>query len=214
MPWNETMRQEALERLKKHYSNAGPELTYSSPFQLLVAVVLSAQSTDRQVNQVTGRLFARAGKAEQLAALPLAELEMLIKGVGLYRTKARNLSRLSQILVEKHGGEVPQSFAELEALPGVGHKTASVVLAIAFGVPALAVDTHVFRVANRSGLATGRSVEEVEEQLKELISVDEWAKAHHWLLHHGRYCCTARRPACVRCPIFQICRTYCEEMKE
>jgi len=200
------MGEQALAILREHYRHAASELQYTSPLQLLVAVILSAQSTDRQVNQVTSKLFALCPDAATLAATPLPQLEELIKGVGLYRHKAKHLQEMARILLAKHQGEVPTTFTELEALPGVGHKTAGVVLSIAYNIPALPVDTHVFRVANRTGLGEGKTVAAVEASLTRWIPQEDWAKAHHWLLHHGRYCCTARNPHCPTCPIAQLCK--------
>jgi endonuclease-3 len=182
------------------------ELQYTSPFTLLVAVVLSAQATDASVNKATPALFALAPTPEKMAALGVGEVESLIRTIGLYRTKARNLIVLSQRLVEEHGGEVPRSRAALEALPGVGRKTANVVLNTAFGEPTIAVDTHIFRVANRTGLAPGRNPLAVERGLERVVPDEFRLHAHHWLILHGRYVCTARKPACRRCLINDLCR--------
>jgi endonuclease-3 len=182
------------------------ELQYTSPFTLLVAVVLSAQATDASVNKATPALFALAPTPEKMAALGVGEVESLIRTIGLYRTKARNLIALSQRLVEEHGGEVPRSRAALEALPGVGRKTANVVLNTAFGEPTIAVDTHIFRVANRTGLAPGRNPLAVEQALERVVPDEYRLHAHHWLILHGRYVCTARKPACRRCLIHDLCR--------
>lgn len=201
MSWLPEMREQAVQGLREFYAAVGPELHYENAFQLLIAVVLSAQTTDKQVNRVTELLFQRLHTPEDLAAMDVEELAEAIKGVGIYRNKAKNLVQLGKLLVEEFDSEVPQSIEALETLPGVGHKTASVVVSTAFGVPAFAVDTHVFRVSNRIGLATGKNVVQVEEQLKELIPREEWARAHHWLIHHGRYCCKAQRPLCDTCPV-------------
>ena len=206
MPWQECMKDAALSELRIHYQAAASELTYSNPFQLLVAVMLSAQSTDRQVNRVTADLFSKVSSPQELVCISVEGLESLIKGVGLYRTKARNLIKMSSLLCERHQGVVPQTFAELEALPGVGHKTASVVMSMAFGLPALAVDTHVYRVARRIGFANENSVTKVEQELKDVVPCAEWGAAHHWLIHHGRYCCKAQKPLCSSCVVAAYCR--------
>jgi len=206
LSWNLELQQKALDILRDSYAGVRTELRAADAFQLLVAVVLSAQTTDRQVNSVTAELFRQVSSPQELAALSQEELENLIKGVGLFRSKAKHLREMARLLVERHQGLVPQSLAELEALPGVGHKTASVVVAEAFDIPALAVDTHVFRVANRLGLATASTVTLVEQQLKELIPEEEWTQAHHWLIHHGRNHCRARNPICPECPAAACCR--------
>ncbi|MFO1184699.1 MAG: endonuclease III [Bauldia sp.] len=182
------------------------ELDYTSPFTLLVAVVLSAQATDAGVNKATPRLFALADTPQKMLALGETRVAELIKTIGLYRTKARNLVRLSADLVEKHGGAVPSERAALEALPGVGRKTANVVLNIAFGEPVIAVDTHIFRVANRTGMAAGTKPADVELALARAVPDRYKLHAHHWLILHGRYVCKARRPECWRCLIADICR--------
>jgi endonuclease-3 len=181
------------------------ELDYATPFQLLVAVVLSAQATDKSVNAATRTLFRDAPTPAAIAALGEEGLLPYIRSIGLYKTKARNVAQLAGLLIERHAGEVPHDRAALEALPGVGRKTANVVLNIAFNEPTLAVDTHVFRVANRTGLATAKDATAVEHRLLATVPPDYLQHAHHWLILHGRYTCTARRPACPRCPINDLC---------
>jgi len=181
------------------------ELEFRTPFELLVAVVLSAQATDRSVNAATRGLFTRAATPAAIEALGEEGLAGFIRTIGLYRTKARNLIALCRQLREHHGGEVPRSREELEALPGVGRKTANVVLNIAFGEPTLAVDTHVFRVANRTGLAPGRDVGQVEQALLKAVPAPFLQHAHHWLILHGRYVCKARKPECWHCIIARQC---------
>ncbi|HEY1300200.1 MAG TPA: endonuclease III [Stellaceae bacterium] len=182
------------------------ELEYESPFTLLVAVVLSAQATDVGVNKATPALFALADTPAKMLALGEERVSELIKTIGLYRTKAKNLVALSRILVEKHGGEVPRERALLETLPGVGRKTANVVLNVAFGEPTIAVDTHIFRVANRTGLAPGRTPLAVEEGLEAKTPAEYKRYAHHWLILHGRYVCKARLPDCPVCVLADLCR--------
>ncbi|HEY1228792.1 MAG TPA: endonuclease III [Ramlibacter sp.] len=182
------------------------ELEYSSVFELLAAVLLSAQATDAGVNKATRRLFPIAGTPEKILALGLDGLEGYIKTIGLYRTKARNLMETCRLLVEKHGGQVPRTREELEALPGVGRKTANVVLNVAFGEATMAVDTHIFRVSNRTGLAPGKDPYAVEMKLLERVPEKYLADAHHWLILHGRYVCVARVPQCWRCAV----RAYCD----
>ena len=194
-----------LSLLAKTYSGIGPALEYHSPYQLLVATALAAQTTDVQVNKATGPLFAKYPDAESMTGVDPETLIPYIQGVGLYRTKAKHIAAMADMLVSDFGGEVPQTREDLMKLPGVGRKTANVVLAFAFGVPAIAVDTHVFRVANRMGLASGKTPEAVEEQLCALIPKEDWANAHHWLIWHGRRCCRAQRPDCEECPVGQIC---------
>jgi endonuclease III len=182
------------------------ELEYENPYTLLVAVVLSAQATDVGVNKATKPLFAVADTPQKMLKLGEARLTDYIKTIGLYRTKAKNVIRLSEILVKEHGGEVPRGREALEALPGVGRKTANVVLNVAFGEPTIAVDTHIFRVGNRTGLAPGKTPLEVEMALEKRTPA-EWKKnAHHWLILHGRYICKARKPDCPICPVVDICR--------
>lgn len=181
------------------------ELHYQSPFQLLIAVMLSAQATDKSVNRVTARLFADAPDAAAMFALGEEKLQSYIQSIGLYRSKARHIIASCALLLEQHGGEVPHQRAALEALPGVGRKTANVVLNAAFGEATIAVDTHIFRLANRSGLAPGSNVRQVEEGLMRRVPPEYLPNAHHWLVLHGRYVCKARRPECWRCPIRSSC---------
>jgi endonuclease-3 len=181
------------------------ELEYASVFELLAAVLLSAQATDRGVNKATRELFARAPTPQKMLALGLPALEDAIKSIGLFRTKAKNLLATCRILVDEHGGQVPRTRDALEALPGVGRKTANVVLNVAFGEPTVAVDTHVLRVANRTGLAAGRTPAEVEARLLERVPGEFLSHAHHWLILHGRYVCLARRPLCERCAVARWC---------
>lgn len=181
------------------------ELSYSSVFELLVAVLLSAQATDASVNKATPRLFAAAPTPAAMLALGLERATDMIRTIGLYRTKARHLMQTCRILVERHGGEVPRSRQALEALPGVGRKTANVVLNVAFGEPTMAVDTHIFRVSNRTGLAPGRNPLEVEQALLRRVPAAYRIDAHHWLILHGRYVCKARQPDCARCAVRNCC---------
>ncbi len=181
------------------------ELEFSSTFELLAAVLLSAQATDASVNKATRRLFAVAGTPQRMLALGADGLEPYIRTIGLYRTKARNLIASCQLLLERHGGRVPRDRAALQALPGVGRKTANVVLNVAFGESTFAVDTHVFRVSNRTGLAPGRTPEEVEAGLERRVPGSYRQHAHHWLILHGRYICLARRPLCERCSVARYC---------
>ena len=202
---NPQKRRAIFAQLRAANPNPTTELEYRNPFELLVAVVLSAQATDKSVNLATRRLFAVAGTPEKIAALGEEGLMPYIQTIGLFRTKAKNVAKLAQILLEQHGGEVPRSREELEALPGVGRKTANVVLNTAFGEPTIAVDTHIFRVANRTGLAPGKNVDEVEQRLEKFVP-DEFRKdTHHWLILHGRYVCKARKPECWHCTIAPWC---------
>jgi len=194
-----------FERLRAANPTPGTELVYASPFQLLVAVVLSAQSTDRSVNLATAELFRAAATPAAVLGLGRRGLERYIRRIGLYRTKAKNILATCRLLLEKHRGEVPGTRAELEALPGVGRKTANVILNTAFGQPTIAVDTHIFRVANRTGLAPGRDVLAVEEKLLKVVPEEFRLDAHHWLILHGRYVCMARRPDCPQCLIRDLC---------
>ena len=193
-------------RLRAANPTPGTELVYASPFELLVAVVLSAQATDRSVNLATAELFRAAATPAAILGLGRRGLERYIRRIGLYRTKAKNILATCRLLLEKHRGEVPGTRAELEALPGVGRKTANVILNTAFGQPTIAVDTHIFRVANRTGLAPGRDVLAVEEKLLKLVPEEFRLDAHHWLILHGRYVCMARRPACPQCLIRDLCQ--------
>jgi endonuclease-3 len=197
-----------LATLEAHHPDAKTELVYGSTFQLLIAVILSAQCTDKRVNMVTEGLFARYPDADAMARLSEVELLEEIKSINFAPTKARNIARTLRILLNEHGGEVPAVREALEALPGVGRKTANVVLSVAFDVPALAVDTHVFRVSKRLGLAASESVEGVERELERLVPREKWSLAHHWLILHGRYTCTARNPKCDRCPLSADCPEY------
>jgi endonuclease-3 len=181
------------------------ELHYGSPYQLLVAVILSAQATDRSVNAATAGLFGQASTPAAMLKLGLAGLKRHIRTIGLYNSKARHVMQASKQLLELHGGEVPADRAALEALPGVGRKTANVVLNVAFGEHTIAVDTHIFRVANRTGLAPGRTPRAVEDRLLEVTPLEFRQHAHHWLILHGRYVCTARRPRCPNCPVRRWC---------
>jgi len=181
------------------------ELEYATPYELLVAVVLSAQATDKSVNLATAELYRVADTPQRMLALGVEGLERHIHSIGLYRTKAKNLIALSKILIEEHGGEVPAERAALERLPGVGRKTANVVLNTAFGEPTIAVDTHIFRVANRTGLAPGKTPLEVEQRLEKFTPPEFLRDAHHWLLLHGRYVCVARKPKCPDCAIRDLC---------
>jgi endonuclease-3 len=189
------------------------ELHYSTPFELLVAVMLSAQSTDKGVNKATAKLFPVANTPAAIAALGLAGLKRYIKTIGLYNTKAKNILATARLLIKHHGGEVPRTREALEALPGVGRKTANVVLNTAFGEPTIAVDTHIFRVANRTGLAPGKNVREVEEGLLKAVPEEFRHDAHHWLILHGRYTCVARKPRCGSCVIFDLCE-YGDKLAE
>jgi len=202
---NPAKRRAIYEKLRQLNPHPTTELAYSTPFELLVAVVLSAQATDRSVNAATRVLYKVANTPAAMVKLGEERLTEYIKTIGLFRTKARNVIRLSQLLLERHGGEVPREREALEALPGVGRKTANVVLNTAFGEPTIAVDTHIFRVSNRTNLAPGATVDEVEARLQK-FTPDEFRKdAHHWLILHGRYICKARAPECWRCPIAEWC---------
>lgn len=181
------------------------ELHYATPFQLLIAVILSAQATDVGVNKATARLFQVAPTPDKMLALDVEGLTEHIKTIGLFRTKARNVIATCRMLLEQHGGEVPADRAALEALPGVGRKTANVVLNTAFGEPTIAVDTHIFRLGNRTGLAAGKTVLEVESKLLRVTPKDYRKDAHHWLILHGRYICKARKPECTRCVVADLC---------
>lgn len=195
----------ALERLAAAYPDAKPALEYRTPFELLVSTMLAAQCTDRQVNKCTRVLYARYNTPEQFAALTEAELEPYIKSCGFFHTKGKNILAMSRLLVERYGGQVPCERDVLTGLPGVGRKTANVVVSNAFGTPAIAVDTHVFRVSNRIGLADARTVEKTEEQLMAHIPEKDWSAAHHWLIYHGRQVCGAKKPCCEGCCVAAVC---------
>lgn len=194
-----------LEILEEHYKNTSTALNYSSPFELLIAVVLSAQCTDERVNKITARLFPLYNTPEKLISLGQDRLEQLIRDCGLFRSKAHNIILACEILIRDHSGNVPPTFNELIKLPGVGRKTANVLLSQLFNIPAIAVDTHVFRVSNRLKLATGKTPEEVEDGLMRAIPKNKWSDAHHWLIWHGRKVCKARNPACSDCPLIGLC---------
>jgi endonuclease-3 len=197
---------EAFRRFAKAMPKPRTELDYSSPFTLLVAVVLSAQATDAGVNKATPALFAKAGTPEKMAKLTETEVEHFIRTIGLYRTKAKNVVALSKKLVAEHGGKVPDTREALEELPGVGRKTANVVMNVIYGAPTIAVDTHIFRVANRTGMAPGRDPLAVEEGLERVVPERYLGHAHHRLILHGRYVCVARKPRCPECIILDLCR--------
>lgn len=196
---------EILKRLEAHYLGAKPGLVYNNAFELLIATILSAQTTDRQVNAITGALFEKCPDAKSFLELGQSELEKMIRSCGFYKTKANNILKTCRILVQKYDGQVPKTHDELTALAGVGRKTANVVLSNAFGVPAIAVDTHVFRVSNRLGLANAKDVLRTEKQLMKNIPKDKWSDAHHWLIWHGRKICGSRRPDCESCFLADVC---------
>jgi len=202
---NKDTRIRIFERLQEENPNPKTELNYSSPFELLIAVLLSAQSTDKGVNKATNKLYAIANTPESISALGLDELKTYIKTIGLYNTKAKNIISTCDIISTTHDGNVPESRSELEALPGVGRKTANVVLNTAFNQATMAVDTHIFRVSNRTNLAPGKNVLDVEKKLLKVIPKDFLLNAHHWLILHGRYTCTARKPKCGACLIEDLC---------
>ena len=202
---NPAKRRAIYERFREANPDPKTELAYTTPFELLVAVVLSAQATDKSVNKATARLFPKANTPAAIARLGVDGLTPYINAIGLYRNKAKNVVALSEILVREHGGEVPRQREALEALPGVGRKTANVVLNSAFGEPVIAVDTHIFRVANRTNLAPGDDVVEVERRLDKFTPDEFKRNAHHWLILHGRYICIARKPRCPECFIRDLC---------
>jgi endonuclease-3 len=204
--WSAAEVEEVFRRFQRAKPAPRGELEHINPFTLLVAVVLSAQATDAGVNKATRALFAVADTPEKMVALGEAKLQDYIKTIGLFRTKAKNVIALSQKLITEHGGVVPPSREALEALPGVGRKTANVVLNIAFGAETIAVDTHIFRVGNRTGLAPGKTPFEVETRLEQVVPPPYKRHAHHWLILHGRYICVARRPLCEKCLINDLCR--------
>jgi endonuclease-3 len=202
---NQSIRREIFTRFKSANPHPTTELEYSSPFELLVAVVLSAQATDKSVNVATRKLFPVANTPEKILALGEDGLTEIIKSIGLYKTKARNILATCRLLMEHHGGNVPQTREQLEKLPGVGRKTANVLLNTAFGEPTIAVDTHIFRVSNRTGIARGKNVLEVEVKLLKCVPKEFRHDAHHWLILHGRYVCVARKPKCGKCIINDLC---------
>lgn len=205
---------EIIEVLDLLYPEASAELDYKNPYELLIAVILSAQCTDIRVNMVTKTLFKIAPDAESLLQIPIDDLENIIKPCGLYRAKAKNLHLTAEQLVVKWNGEVPSTHEALKTLPGVGQKTANVVVSNVFGIPAIAVDTHVFRVSNRLGLAKAKTVEVTELQLQKIIDKSRWTKAHHQLIFHGRRVCKARKPNCSECALSTLCEYYKKSVKE
>jgi endonuclease-3 len=202
---NPQKRRAIFERLRKNNPAPRTELIYRTPFELLIAVILSAQATDKSVNKATAQLFRVANTPAAIFALGLKGLTPYIKSIGLFNSKAKNIIATSEALTKQHAGQVPSSREALEALPGVGRKTANVVLNTAFGQPTIAVDTHIFRVANRTGLAPGKTARAVEDKLLKFVAPGFLKDAHHWLVLHGRYVCTARNPACPRCIIADLC---------
>ncbi len=201
-------KDEMIRILSEVYADAKPALVFRNPFELLVAVILSAQCTDQRVNMVTKRLFAKAATPEAIAAMGISRLEKEIHECGFFHAKAKNILATCEILIRDHGGEVPEDFDALLKLPGVGRKTANVVTSIAFRRPAIAVDTHVFRVSNRLRLATGETPDEVEKGLNKAIPKEQWSDAHHWLIWHGRKICKSRRPLCGECPLAKLCPSF------
>jgi endonuclease-3 len=202
---NPAMRRQIFERFRELNPHPKTELEYRTPFELLVAVILSAQATDKSVNLATRRLFRTARTPRALLELGVDGLCEYVRSIGLYRNKAKNIIATCRILLAEHDGQVPAEREALEALPGVGRKTANVILNTAFGQPTIAVDTHLFRVANRSGLAPGKTVREVEDRLMRVVPAEFLHDAHHWLILHGRYVCKARKPDCPHCPIVDLC---------
>ena len=202
---NAEKRKQIFERLKTANPNPTTELEYTTPFELLIAVILSAQATDVSVNKATRKLYTVASTPEKIYALGVEGLIPYVQTIGLYRNKAKNVIDTCRLLLEHHQGEVPRDRESLQALPGVGRKTANVVLNTAFGQPAMAVDTHIFRVSNRTGLAPGKNVDIVEQKLMKFVPPEYLLDAHHWLILHGRYTCLARTPLCWNCPIADLC---------
>jgi len=202
---NPAKRHEIFTRLRAENPAPTTELNYRTPFELLVAVVLSAQATDKGVNKATAKLFPVANTPQAILDLGLDGLKGYVKTIGLYNSKAENIIKTCRLLLERHGGEVPAERAALEALPGVGRKTANVVLNTAFGQPTIAVDTHIFRVSNRTGIAPGKTVLEVEKKLEKVVPAEFKQDVHHWLILHGRYICVARKPKCPACIIEDLC---------
>lgn len=203
-----------LDRLAKDFPSPKSELHFENAFQLLVAVILSAQCTDKRVNMITPALFACAPDAKSMAAMPVERLEQLIHSCGFYHSKARYLKEMSQDLLDRFDGQVPNGIEQLRTLAGVGRKTANVVYAVAFGGQAIAVDTHVYRVSNRLGIADAKNVLDTEKQLMQAIPQHMWADSHHYLLLHGRYVCKAQRPLCNGCSVRDLCKTYAENNHE
>ena len=199
------LKLEELRILEETYKGAIPELQFGSTYELLVAVILSAQCTDKRVNEVTAKLFPLANTPTKMVELGQAKLEEIVRPCGYFKSKAKNIIGTSQILLRDYGGEVPSEFEELTKLPGVGRKTANVVASVAFKIPAIAVDTHVFRIANRTQIAEGETPLEVELGLQKIIPKEKWSDAHHWLIWHGRLICTSRSPRCYECPLNEIC---------
>lgn len=191
--------------MEETYKGAIPELKFNSVFELLVAVILSAQCTDKRVNEVTEQLFQIANTPQQMIELGQEKLEEIVRPCGYYKAKAKNIIGTSKILLDEYGGEVPDDFDALTKLPGVGRKTANVVASVAFKIPAIAVDTHVFRIANRTQIAEGTTPLEVELGLQKIIPKEKWSDAHHWMIWHGRLICTSRSPKCYNCPLNEIC---------
>lgn len=202
---NAEKRLEIFKRFRQANPHPTTELEYTTPFELLIAVILSAQATDVSVNKATRKLYPLANTPSTLYALGVEGLEDYIRTIGLYRTKAKNVIETCRILLEQHGGEVPRSREALQALPGVGRKTANVVLNTAFGEPTIAVDTHIFRVSNRTNIAPGKNVDEVEQKLLKVVPAEFRHDAHHWLILHGRYTCIARKPQCWNCIVADLC---------
>ena len=203
---NEQHRRALFQRFRRLNPHPRTELEYSTPFELLVAVILSAQATDKSVNVATRQLFKVARTPQAILALGVEGLADYVRTIGLYQGKSKNIIATCRALIDGHGGKVPETREALEALPGVGRKTANVILNTAFGQPTIAVDTHIFRVANRLGLAPGRTVREVEDKLVQRVPDEFKLDAHHWLILHGRYICKARKPECGRCPLHDLCR--------
>ena len=202
---NNLKRHEIFKRLERQNPSPTTELNYASSFELLIAVILSAQATDIGVNKATGKLFKQANSPEKIIKMGKAKLKENIKTIGLFNTKAENVLKTCRILLDNYGGEVPKTREKLESLPGVGRKTANVVLNTAFGQPTIAVDTHIFRVSNRTGLAKGKDVRKVEDALMKFVPKEFKQNAHHWLILHGRYTCLARTPRCGSCIIEDLC---------
>ncbi len=202
---NAEKRREIFERLRAANPHPTTELEYTTPFELLISVILSAQATDVGVNKATRKLYPVANTPQAIYDLGVEGLTPYVQTIGLYRTKAKNVIETCRLLLEKHGGQVPRDRESLQALPGIGRKTANVVLNTAFGVPAMAVDTHIFRVSNRTGIAPGKNVDVVEEKLMKFVPREFLMDAHHWLILHGRYTCTARSPQCWNCLIADLC---------